>query len=87
MNHSAIFINPKTKANTQKLRDYGRQPRNVINVKMEHRQMLDSYMCEFMWKSRIKIHQLDGFELFFTILLNSGNFTTLTYVNIDICKY
>ena len=62
VNHSVHFVDPNTGANTQKVESMWRNAK-MKNKKMygTHRNMLDSYLCEFMWRRRInQAHPFDS---------------------------
>ena len=72
VNHSLNFVDPETGASTQRIERIWKsaKERNKRH-NGTHREMLESYMCEFMWRNRIKAHQLDAFD---TILHDIGLF-------------
>jgi len=63
VNHSVNFVDPRTGANTQRIERLWKtaKERNKRH-NGTHRHMLHSYMCEFMWRCRIKVHKLDAFN-------------------------
>ncbi|XP_076034763.1 male abnormal protein mab-31-like [Oratosquilla oratoria] len=70
VNHSKNFVDPKTGANTQAVESMW----HSLKMKKKrqggiHRQMIDSYLCEFVWRKRIEKDQY-----FEQILLDISNF-------------
>ena len=63
VNHSVNFIDPETGANTQRIERLWKTAKER-NKRQNgtHRHMLDSYMCEFMWRNRIKVQELNPFD-------------------------
>jgi len=51
------------------LRDLGRQLKKEIKDRAvglgpTHRSMIDSFMCEYMWRNRVTVKNEDAFETF-----------------------
>jgi len=63
VNHSLNFVDPITGANTQRIERLWKNAKER-NKRQNgtHRHMLRSYMCEFMWRRRIKAKELDAFQ-------------------------
>ena len=58
VNHSESFVDPNTGANTQRIeRSWKSAKERNKRHNGTHRQMLDSYMCEYMWRHHVKIRQ------------------------------
>ena len=70
VNHRYNFVDPNSGAHTQHIESTWRSAK-VRNKKQcgTHRSMLDSYMCEFMWRRK-----LNGRNPFDTILEDIGAF-------------
>jgi transposase-like protein len=63
VNHSENFVDPNTGANTQRIeRSWKSAKERNKRHNGTHRQMLDSYMCEYMWRQRIKMRQGNTFD-------------------------
>ena len=63
VNHSVNFVDPNTGANTKKIeRSWKAAKERNKRHNGTHRHMLDSYMCEFMWRKGIKVRQLNAFD-------------------------
>lgn len=63
VNHSLNFVDPNTGANTQRIeRSWRAAKERNKRQNGTHRHMLDSYLCEFMWRNRIKINNLNAFD-------------------------
>ena len=64
LNHSLNFVDPNTGAHTQKIERSWKaaKERNKRHNREPTRQMLYSYMCEFMWRNRVKVRQLNAFD-------------------------
>lgn len=72
VNHSINFVDPVTGANTQRIeRSWKAAKERNKRQNGTHRHMLDSYLCEFMWRNRVKVLLLNAFE---TILQDIVNF-------------
>ena len=70
VNHSLNFVDPQTGAHTQTVeRMWGVAKQRNKKQCGTHRELLDSYLCEFMWRKRI--HGQDVFE---TILQHIADF-------------
>lgn len=73
VNHQMNFVDPVTGAHTQKVeRSWKSAKRRNKRQNGTHRQMLDSYLCEFMWRKR---HQND--DLFDQILQDIATYWPL----------
>lgn len=72
VNHSLNFVDPVTGVHTQNIERLWESAKER-NKKQNgtHRQMLDSYLCEFMWRKRVQTAGLDPFE---TILNHIATF-------------
>jgi transposase-like protein len=67
VNHSVHFVDPNSGAHTQNIeRSWKSAKERNKRHNGTHRHMLDSYMCEFMWRRRVKVNGLDVF----TAILN-----------------
>jgi len=54
VNHSRNFVDPSTGACTNGAENlWGRAKERNRDRHGTHRHMLDSYLCEFMWRSRL----------------------------------
>jgi transposase-like protein len=63
VNHSLHFINPNTGANTQRIeRSWKSAKERNKRHNGTHRQMIDSYLCEYMWRNRVKMTSADPFD-------------------------
>lgn len=63
VNHSHNFVDPITGAHTQKIeRSWKSAKERNKRHNGTHRQMLDSYMCEYMWRSRVKARSINAFD-------------------------
>ena len=68
VNHSENFVDPITGANTQRIeRCWKSAKERNKRHNGTHRQMLDSYMCEYMWRQRVKVVGGNAFD---TILID-----------------
>ena len=59
MNHSENYVDPKTGAHTQNIENFRKCAK--MRNKREHgtaRHMLDSYLCDFLWRDRHKNENL-----------------------------
>ena len=64
VNHSLTFVDPVTGAHTQNVESHWRHAKQRSKTQYgTHRTMVDSYMCEWMWRQRNK-----GQDLFIEIL-------------------
>ena len=63
VNHSAHFVDPNTGANTQRIERLWKaaKERNKRQNGTQ-RHMIDSYMCDFLWRHRNKVRQSDSFD-------------------------
>nr|CAD2179823.1 unnamed protein product [Meloidogyne enterolobii] len=63
VNHSVNFIDPVSGAHTQTIERTWRSAK-ARNKKQHgtHRQMLDSYLCEFLWREECKNREIDTFD-------------------------
>jgi len=63
VSHSLNFVDSNTGAHTQKIERFWKtaKDRNKRH-NGTHRSMLDSYMCKFMWRNRVKACQQNAFE-------------------------
>lgn len=72
VNHSLNFVDPNSGAHTQNIeRSWKSAKERNKRHNGTHRHMLDSYMCEFMWRQRVKV---TGMDVFTTILHDIGQF-------------
>ena len=63
VNHSLNFVDPNTGANTQRIeRSWKAAKERNKRHNGTHRSMLDSYMCEYLWRTRTKVRNLDVFD-------------------------
>lgn len=63
VNHSVHFVDPNTGANTQRIeRSWKSAKERNKRHNGTHRQMIDSYLCEFMWRKRVRVASGDPFE-------------------------
>ena len=63
VNHSQNFVDPVSGAHTQKIeRSWKAAKERNKRHNGTHRSMLDSYMCEFMWRSRVRARNLNVFD-------------------------
>lgn len=63
VNHSRNFVDPNTGANTQRIeRSWKAAKERNKRHNGTHRQMLDSYLCEFMWRRRLAAAGIDPFD-------------------------
>lgn len=63
VNHSQHFVDPNTGANTQKIeRTWRAAKERNKRQNGTHRQMIDSYLCEFMWRKRASNNNADVFD-------------------------
>lgn len=63
VNHSVNFVDPNSGANTQRIeRTWKSAKERNKRHNGTHRHMLDSYMCEFMWRRRVKANGLNVFN-------------------------
>lgn len=63
VNHSLNFVDPNSGANTQRIeRSWKAAKERNKRHNGTHRHMLDSYMCEFMWRNRIRVRKLNAFD-------------------------
>jgi transposase-like protein len=63
VNHSLHFVDPNTGANTQRIeRSWKTAKERNKRHNGTHRNMLDSYMCEFMWRRRASRLHLNTFD-------------------------
>jgi len=63
VNHSLHFIDPKTGANTQRIeRSWKSAKERNKRHNGTHRHMIESYLCEYMWRNRIKKRLIDPFD-------------------------
>jgi transposase-like protein len=63
VNHSLHFVDPNTGANTQRIeRSWRSAKERNKRQNGTHRQMLDSYLCEYMWRNRVKIAHANAFD-------------------------
>lgn len=63
VNHSVNFVDPNSGANTQRIeRSWKAAKERNKRHNGTHRNMLDSYMCEYMWRNRIKVRHLNAFD-------------------------
>jgi len=63
VNHSLHFVDPNTGANTQRIeRSWKTAKERNKRHNGTHRQMLDSYLCEYMWRNRVRVAGLDPFD-------------------------
>jgi len=63
VNHSLNFVDPNTGAHTQHI-ERSRRAAKQRNKQHNgtHRTMLDSYMCEYMWRRRVTLRHQDVFD-------------------------
>lgn len=63
VNHSVNFVDPHTGANTQRIeRTWKSAKERNKRHNGTHRQMIDSYLCEYMWRQRVKVANVDAFQ-------------------------
>jgi transposase-like protein len=63
VNHSLNFVDPNTGANTQRIeRSWKSAKERNKRQNGTHRQMIDSYLCEYMWRKRVRIANNDPFD-------------------------
>lgn len=63
VNHSTNFVNPETGAHTQNIESlWNKAKRRNRKQAGTHRSLLDSYMCEFMWRCRCVRQNLNPFD-------------------------
>lgn len=63
VNHSVNFVDPVTGANTQRIeRSWKAAKERNKRQNGTHRHMLDSYMCEYMWRNRVKVQAFNVFD-------------------------
>jgi len=64
VNHSVNFVDPQTGANTQRIERSWKaaKERNKRHNGKHRRSMLDSYMCEYMWRRRVAARNQDVFD-------------------------
>ena len=63
VNHTLHFVDPNSGANTQRIeRSWRSAKERNKRQNGTHRQMLDSYICEYMWRNRVKIAHADPFD-------------------------
>ena len=69
VNHSTNFVNPQTGAATNRIEGLWNKAKSRNRKSWgTHRSMIDSYMCEFMWRERY--HSSDLFEQILTDIAN-----------------
>ena len=70
VNHSLQFVDPQTGARTQNVERSWKSAKEENKRHNErHRNMLDSYLCEWMWRQRYK-----NIDLFDHILTNIATY-------------
>ena len=63
VNNSLHFVHPTTGANTQRIeRSWKTAKERNKRQNGTHRQMVDSYLCEYMWRNRVTMAQADPFD-------------------------
>lgn len=63
VNHSRNFVDPNTGANIQRIeRSWKKAKERNKRHNGTHRHMLDSYMCEYMWRQRVKTRNGNIFD-------------------------
>lgn len=63
VNHSLNFVDPNSGVNTQRIeRSWKSAKERNKRHNGTHRSMLDSYLCEYMWRSRVKLHDINAFD-------------------------
>ena len=63
LNQSGIFqLNHYQELIHKTLKELGVPPRKGIKITLVRRQMLDSYLCEFLWRAGVKRRNVDAFE-------------------------
>ncbi|KAL3091823.1 hypothetical protein niasHS_004539 [Heterodera schachtii] len=63
VNHRLNFVDPQTGAHTQNIERLWRSAKRRNKEQSgTHRQMLDSYFCEFLWRHSVKRRDVDAFE-------------------------
>ena len=89
VNHSLNFVDPNTEVNTQRIeRSWKVAKERNKRHNGTHRRMLDSYMCEYMWRNRIKHRQLDAFDTILQDIFFFGRlFSYICNVQIILIKF
>ena len=83
VNHSLNFVDPISGAHTQHIeRAWKSAKERNKRQNGTHRHLLDSYLCEWMWRQKHR-----NVDLFDRILLQIGLLHRVYYVNNIICKY
>ena len=63
VNHSLNFVDPNSGAHTQRIeRSWKTAKERNKRHNGTHRSMLDSYMCEYMWRNRTKVRSQNAFD-------------------------